>query len=160
MGSVVWRRLRFVVPVAIAAAAAVWFWYPRPSDGELIAALVQRAEHGVETKNAKEITSCVSPDYKDSEGLTHTDILRLALQWARTSGQADVTIEDYQLDITRPTARGTFDVVLVLGTQGEAAKPRNIRVAVEFALERRGWRRVWLVRSVEGYDLDSIIEGI
>lgn len=154
MESAVWRRwLKVAIPVAVVAAAAVWFWRPRPSDEELIAALVQRAEHGVETKDAREITSCVSPNYKDSEGLTRTDIVRLALQWARTSEQADVTVEDYQLDVAPPTARGTFDVALVLGTQGEAAKPRNIRVAVEFALERRGWRRVWLVRSVEGYDL-------
>jgi hypothetical protein len=114
----------------------------------------------VETKSAKEITSCVSPNYKDSEGLTRTDILRLALQWARMSEQADVTVEDYQLDVTRPTARGTFDVALVLTAQGQAAEPRNIRVTVEFALERRGWRRVWLVRSVEGYDLNGMIEGI
>ncbi len=153
MRSAIRRRwLKISVPVALVAAAAVWFWYPRASDEQLIAALIQRAEHGVETKNVREITSCVSPSYEDTEGLTRTDILRLAMQWARESAQADITIEGYELEVTRPTARGTFDVALILGAQGEAAKPRNIRVAVQFALERRGFRRVWLVRSVEGYD--------
>jgi hypothetical protein len=153
------RRLRIGVPaVVLAVAAAVWWWYPRPTDQELIAALVQRAEHGVETKNAREITSCVSPEYEDSEGLTDTDIMRLALQWVRAAERAEVTIQNWQLEVTRPTARANLDAVVLFSGQGEAGEPRNMHLTVRFARERHGWRSEWRVRSIEGYDLEGMVE--
>lgn len=141
-------------------ALAVWFLYPRPTDRELIVELIRRGERGIETKQVKEIMSCVAPDYRDSQNVTRTELLRMAMQWARVRERGEVTIEDYQLEITPPTATGSFDVSFVLIGQDAARTTLPMTLMMQFVEQRRGWRRVWLVKSVEGYSMGSMMEGV
>ena len=154
------QRLALLLGVA-AAAAVVWLLWPRPSDEKLILDLVAKAEHGVETKNAQEIMSCVALDYHDPSGLTRADIFRLAMHWQKTSEQADVSINQYQLDIRPPAATGQFEVDLLLSQGGQAGQPERLKLAVEFQKERRGlFGRAWVVRSVSGHGLGRDFEGL
>ncbi len=151
------RTLRVLVAgVLLLGAGVVWWLYPRPSDRELIAEVVRRAEHGVETKDVGEIMSCVSPDYRDSEGLTRTQVLRLALAWSRERQQAHVSIEDYQLTLAPPEATATLLAAVALS--GVEA-PRPMEARVRFRKIRRGLGRVWVVEAVEGHHVGSMIEG-
>ena len=137
------RQLRIIVPAAvILIGALVWLWYPHPSDQELILAVLQRAEHGIETKDTSELLSCISPDYRDPEGLTRTDVLRLAIQWARQAEQAEVTLQDRRIGVQPPAATADLEVALTLSGQGRAGSPANMHLRAAFQKERRGWRSV------------------
>ncbi len=104
---------------------------------------------------------CVARDYHDPAGLTRTDIFRLAMHWQKTSGQADVSINQYQLDIEPPTATGHFEVDLLLSEGGSLGQPERLSLAVEFRKERHGlFRRAWVVRSVSGYGMERGFEGL
>jgi hypothetical protein len=139
----------------------VWLLWPRPSDQALILELVARAEHGVETKNANEIMGCVARDYHDPAGLTRVDIFRLAMHWQRSSEQVDVAIDQYQLDITPPTATGKFEVELTFSEGGSAELPQRLPLTVEFEKQRVGlFRKGWLVKSVSGHGLERDFEGL
>ncbi len=141
-------------------AVAVWCLHPRPTDQRLIAEVVQRGEHGIETKNVKEIMSCVAPNYQDSQNVTRTELLRMVMQWPRVRERGEITIEDYHLDITPPTATGTFDVTFVLTGEGGRRTPRPMKLTMQFEEQPHVWRNVWLVKSVEGYSMGSMIEGV
>ncbi len=160
MTSRLWsRRARVAVPaVVLLGAVAAWWLRPGPSDRELIAEVVRQAEHGVETKDVGEIMSCVSPDYRDSEGLTRTEVFRLALAWSKQRQTAQVSVEDYAVEVTPLEATATLTAVVTPEGQGEVS-PMRLHVTVQFRKERRGLRRVWLVRSVEGHQLGRILEG-
>jgi len=155
------RRRKLIVPGVLAlGAVAVWLLYPRTSDRELIENLLRRGEHGVETKNAREIMGCVASDYKDSE-YTYSELYRSVLQWCRVSAQAQVTIGDsFELDLEKDRASGTFDVLVELYEQGQrTAVPLHLRIT--FVKHWEGWHRVWLVRSVEGYQEEGkMMEGM
>jgi len=152
------RALKLLGLVAAGALLGWWFLYPRPSDRFLIEQLIAKAEHGIETKSTKEIMECVSPDYHDQDGLTHTDIYRLAWRWQRTSGRADIAIEDYQLDIKSPNATGDFRVQVLLEAEGESYPPIHLRLSVHFEKRRRGWHRVWAVKAVNGHGVKERFE--
>ena len=152
------RRLRIILPVMLIGLAAVWWQYPRPSDRELIDGVLRRAAQGIETKNVKEIKSCVSPDYQDSEGLTRRQIHRLAMAWAREPETADLTFEDYQVTVAPPEATAEFIALVTFSGQG-ARSTMQLQIRMQLHKERRGLRRVWLVRSVEGHQMGRIIEG-
>ena len=149
--------------VALAAVVAVggWLLWPKPSEESLIIELVAKAEHGVETKNAQEIVGCVARDYRDPSGLTHADIVRLAMQWQRTAEQTEVVIDEYRLEITPPTARGEFEVELSFSEGGRQGPPERMALTVEFEKQRTGLlRRSWLVKSVSGHGLERDVEGL
>jgi hypothetical protein len=139
----------------------VWLLWPRPSDQKLILDLVARAEHGVETKSADEIMSCVARDYHDPSGLSRVDIFRLAMHWQQTSGQADVAIDSYKLDITPPSARGQFELEVAISEGGASEQPQRMSLTVEFGQERQGlFGRKWVVESVSGHGLEHGFEGL
>jgi hypothetical protein len=155
------RRLKVFLPAAVGLiAVAVWFLYPRPTDRELIVDLIRRGEHGIETKNVKEVMSCVAPDYADSQNVTRTELLRMVMQWPRVREKGELTIENYDLEITPPTAKGTFDVTFVLIGQGGTREALPMTLTMQFVEQRKGWSRAWLVQSVEGYSMGSMIEGV
>lgn len=154
------RFLKVGLVMVVAGALVWWAFHPRPSDRQLIAELVARAEHGVETKSVKEIMACVSPDYQDSAGLTRTDIWRLAHHWAGSSQEVDILIESSKVDIASPRAAGEFLVRLAELTRGEYELPGELRLRVSFEKQRRGWRKTWLVTSVEGHGLSEDFEGV
>jgi hypothetical protein len=155
------RRLKLVLLAALTlTAVAVWTLYPRPSDADLIAELIRRGEHGIETKNTKEIMGCVAPDYHDSQNVTRTELLRLVMQWARVRERGEVTIEDYHLEITPPSATGTFAVTFVLAGEGGRRTPLPMQLTMQFEEHPHTWRDEWLVRSVEGYSVGSMMEGV
>lgn len=139
--------------VALGAAVGWWLVHPRPSDEELIAELVARAEHGVETKSVDEIMSCVSADYEGEGDWSREDIWRVAMQWARSSEEADVTVQEQQVDVEDGRAVGRFQVDVALSGEGRG-RPTTLFLTVDFARERRGLRKVWQVRSVQGFDPD------
>ena len=151
-------------PIVLAAVAliavAVWFLHPRPTDQQLIAEVVRRGEHGIETKNVKEIMSCVAPDYQDSQNVTRTELLRMVMQWPRVRERGEITLEDYHLDITPPTATGTFEVAFVLTGEGGRRTPMPMQLTMQFEEQPHAWRKVWLVKSVEGYSMGSMMDGI
>jgi hypothetical protein len=158
MGNAAWNRaLRIAVLVALGAAVGWWLVHPRPSDEELIAELVTRAEHGVETKSVDEIMSCVSDDYEGQGDWSREDIWRVAMQWARSSEQAEVTVQDWQVDVEDGRAVGHFQVDVTLLEEGRG-RPTTLFLTVDFKRERHGLRKVWLVRSVQGFDPDMYIE--
>lgn len=158
MGKVTWHRaLRIAVLVALGAAVGWWLVHPRPSDEELIAELVAKAEHGVETKSVDEIMSCVSDDYEGQGDWSREDIWRVAMQWARSSEQADVTVQDWQVEVEDERAVGRFEVDVTLSEEGRG-RPTTLLLTVDFERERHGLRKVWLVRSVQGFDPDIYME--
>jgi hypothetical protein len=158
MRSGAWRRaLRIGVLVALGAAVGWWLAHPRPSDEELIAELVARAEHGVETKSVDEIMSCVSRDYEGQGDWSREDVWRVAMQWARSSEQAEVTIQDWQVNVAKGQAIGHFQVDVTLSEQGRG-RPIALFLTVDFERERKGLRKVWLVRSVRGFDPDMYMQ--
>lgn len=143
--------------VALGAAVGWWLVHPRPSDEELIIELVARAEHGVETKSVDEIMSCVSDDYEGQGDWSREDIWRVAMQWARSSEQADVTVQDRQVDVEDGRAVGHFQVDFTL-LKEDRGRPATLFLTVDFEQERHGLRKVWLVRSVQGFDSDMYME--
>jgi len=151
-------KLGIALLAALVAVSAWWWLHPRPSNEKLILALVSKAEHGVETKNRQEIMDCVAQDYHDEEGLTRLDIFRLALHWERSSEQVGITVNEYQLDITPPTATGRFEVELAFSQTGESGLPGRLPLVVKFEKQRRGWRKLWLVKSVGGHGLGRNFE--
>jgi len=152
-------RLRRVTAVVLLLGLVVaWRLWPRASDQELIATVVRHAEHGVATKDVKEVMSCVSPEYRDSEGLTRAQVLRLAMVWAREPQTATVSVEDYRLTLTPPEASATLTAVVAVTGQG-AITSQRLPVTVGFRKERHWLGSVWLVRSVEGHELGRLLEG-
>lgn len=160
MGSRAWkRRLRLFLLVAVGAAVGWWFAHPRTTDEERILELVARAEHGVETKSVQEMMDCIAPDYMDGTGQTRVDVRRLAMRWARSPGRADVVIEEYEVTVTPPTAMGRFVGRVVVEQEGQYVAPLNLDVTVEFEKQRRGWRKVWLIKSISEATLAQEYEG-
>ncbi|MFB3882611.1 MAG: hypothetical protein ACE149_15195 [Armatimonadota bacterium] len=154
------QRLAILL-VVVGVALCVWLLWPRPSDENLILETVARAEHGVETKNADEIMGCVARDYHDPSGLSRIDIFRLAAHWQRTSEQAEVTVDSYQLDIKSPNATGKLEVEVLISAGGEVGRPERMSLTVEFERERSGlFGKKWLVRSVSGHGFDRSFEGL
>lgn len=155
------RRLKCILPAAIGlTAVAVWFLSPRATDRELIVETIARGEHGIETKDVKEIMSCIAPDYSDSQNTTRTELLRMAMQWPRVHERGEVTVEDYHLEITPPTATGVFEVTFVLIEGGGARTVMPLTLTMQFGKAWRKWRPVWLIKSVEGYSMDGLMEGV
>jgi len=157
------RRMQrlVILGIVVVVPVCVWLFWPRPSDRQLILDLVAKAEHGVETKNTEEIMSCVSRDYRDPTGLTRVDIFRLAMQWERTSEQVDVAIDEYELDITPPTATGRFEVEVAFSQGGAPELPQRLSLAVEFGKQRKGLLgKAWRVKSVGGHGLEKDFEGL
>ncbi len=153
------RLAILLLPVVV--AVCVWLLWPKPSDEKLILDLVARVEQGVEAKDVQEIMGCIARDYHDPYGLTRADIYKLAMHYQRTSDQADIVINGYQLDITPPTATGHFDVELSLSQGGPPEPPQRLKLTVEFRKERQGlFHRAWLVRSVSGQGLHRDFEGL
>jgi hypothetical protein len=152
------RALQLTVFLAAAALLAWWLLRPRPTDEELILDLVAKAEHAVETKDKDEILECVASDYQDDSGLSRVDILRLALHWERSSEQVEIIIDEYELDIASPTATGYFVVQLEFQQAGRYQPPLRLPLVVEFEKQRRGWRKVWVVKSVSGHDIERRFE--
>jgi len=152
------RTLRLVFLVVCGSLLGWWLFHPRPTDQELIQELVARAEHGVETKSVDEIMSCVSDEYKDGSGLSRRDIWRLAMNWARSSEEAEVVIGSYDIEVASPRATGWFGVTVYLHAGAHRLELPEMQLTVEFEKERRGWRKVWLVRSVTGHDLESMTQ--
>ncbi len=155
------RRLKLVVPgVVLLGAAALWLLSPKPTDREQVLAMIARGEHGLETKNAKEVMSCVAPDYHDSQNATYSELYRGVLQWGRVPMQGDLTIQDYRIDVGRGTGTGRFSVVFVLREKSGHEETFPMQLTMTFEKRRQGWRQVWLVKSVEGYDEGKMIEGV
>jgi hypothetical protein len=152
------RWLAACVLVAAAAAVAWWLLRPGPSDEELIARLVVKAETAVESKSTSDIMDCVAEDYRDDAGLTRADIFRLAFRWERTGGTVDVAVEDYELEVNSPRATGRFDVRLFFEEQGQSAPPLRLSLVVEFEKERHRLHREWRVQSVSGHGLEKNFE--
>lgn len=154
------RWLAAALIVLVGAAAAWWFLRPGPSDEELIAQLVVKAERAVESKSTAEIMECIAEDYSDEAGLTRTDIFRLAYRWQRTSGTADVTVQDWELEVDGTRATGRFDVLIYLEQGGHSAPPLRLPLLVEFEKERHWLRREWRVQSVSGHGLEADAEDL
>lgn len=156
-----WRRgLGIIAAIVAAAAASWWFFHPRPTNEDLILDLVAKAQHGVETKDKAEIMECVAKDYEDDSGLSRLDIFRLALHWEKSPEQVTITIDEYELDISSPTATGRFEVQLEFQEAGRREPPLRLPLVVEFERQRQKWRRVWLVKSVSGHGIGSNVEGL
>lgn len=152
------RSIAVALGVVLGAAAAWLAIQVRPSDRERIEEVVTRAERGIETKSVKEIMRCVSPDFVGEGGMDRDEVWRLAAQWARSASRAEVVIQDYELQIHPPRARGRFDVVVHLELEGGPSIPLGLELTVEFERRWRGLRRVWLVKSVTGYDPELFLE--
>lgn len=146
--------------VAGAGLVLWWFLHPRPTDEELILGLVTKAEHGIETKDRREIMDCVAEDYHDEAGLSRIDILRLAIHWERSSEQVEIVVGEYELDVEGPRATGRFVAELEFEQAGRHEPPLRLPLVVEFEKQRRRWGRVWLVKSVGGHGLEKGFEGL
>ncbi len=141
------------------AAMLAWLVHPRPSDRQQIEDLLHRGEHGIDTKNVSEIMDCVAPNYRDGEHVSRADLQRMVLGWARVSEQGNVTIEDCRLDLHSTRGTGKLKVVFdLMGQGGKTSLPMELKIS--FAKERRGWHRVWLITSVDGYREGNMMEGI
>ena len=148
------RRLAVVLPIVV-AAGLIWWWRQGPSDRQQIGALIGKVVHGIETKSMSEVMGCVAPDYRDPEGMSHGDVARTVLEWSRGGAQADIVLDNYEINITPPTATGVFSVHVLLEEQGETAG-LDLNLTVQFEKQRRRWRRVWLVKSVSGYEPERV----
>lgn len=154
------RILKSAALVAAVGLLLWWFIHPRRTDEELILDLVAKAEHGIETKDRREIMDCVAEDYHDEAGLSRIDILRLAIHWERSSEQVEIAVEEYELDVEAPRATGRFVAELEFEQAGRYDPPLRLPLVVEFEKQRRRWRRVWVVKSVSGHGLEKGFEGL
>ncbi len=152
--------LKLGVPgLLVLATLVVWLVYPRPTDRELVYALLQRGEHGIETKNVREIMGCVSPDYQDREH-TYSELYRMVLGWPRVAERGEVTVENLQLDLGKETGSGTMDVTFVLIEKSGRRTTFPLHLTMTFEKRRQTWHHVWLVKSVGGYDEGTLTEGV
>ncbi len=151
---------RIILAAIIVVGFLWWLFHPRPSDEKLIQELVTKAEQAIETKNTNEIMDCVAKDYRDDSGLSRLDIFRLAMHWQRSSGQVEITINEYDLKVARPLATGRFQVELAFSQGGGVELPQRLNLEVDFQRERKGWKKVWLVKSVQGHSLGRNFEGL
>jgi hypothetical protein len=155
-----WKRVLWICVAVIAGVLLAWWMLrPRVSDEELILDLVSRIEHGVETKSANEIMDCVARDYHDEGGLSRADIFRLAWRWERTSEGAEVVVDEYDIDVTPPAARGRFSVRVFFEEGGRRTQPLRFELEVDFEKRRRRLGKVWLVTSASGHGLEKGIDG-
>jgi hypothetical protein len=146
-----------VLLVLAAGGIGWWMWIHRPTDLELIEELVTKAERGIESKSVKEIMECVAPDYQDNEGLSRNDIWRLAVQWVRSPEKAEITLGNYEIEVRGGEATGKFAVYVLLEEEGGLASGLNFDLVVLFERHRRKLSRVWLVKSVRGYQLEAVL---
>jgi hypothetical protein len=153
------RFLAIGVVLVVAAGALLWWWVHRPSDRQLVDELIARAVHGVETKSLDEIMGCVSPGYHDEEGLSKLDVWRGAARFVQSPDTAEVSIEDYTLDIAPPKATGVFRVRVVILQNGQYLNLGPMEMTVEFEKRRRRLRQVWLVKSVSAEGIDRLMRG-
>ncbi len=151
MSSRTWRIAQLVFGGILVIAILVWWLTnPRISDEQQILNLVAKAEHGVETKNGREVMECVSPDYKDSSGYDRLQLLKMVNSWVRSPDQAEVTVEKQQIRVNGLTAVGKFSVQVYLESEGRKLRPVSAQIEVTFEKRWRKLRQVWLVKSVEG----------
>jgi hypothetical protein len=61
------------------------------------------------------------------------------------------------VDVEDGRAVGHFQVDVTLFEEGRG-RPTTLFLAVDFERERQGLRKVWLVRSVQGFDPDMYME--
>ncbi len=156
-----WKQIAGSLLLALIAASLGWWLFrPRISDEELILALVSRVEHGVETKSTKEIMQCIAPDYSDQAGLSRVDIYRLAWRWGTASETAQIVVDDYEVEVTSPTATGRFEVTVLFEQNGRQAPPVRLDLTVQFEKQRRRLRKVWLVKSSSGHGLEKGLENV
>ncbi len=159
MGYLRWSRiLRVGLLVVLGGAVGWWLVRPRTSDEELIAEVVARAEHGVETKSVDEIMSCVSSEYRGQGDMRREDVWRSAQQWIRSPATAQVTVENQRVTVEEGKAVGRLEVDVRLEEEGRLVRHLRLFLTVDFERERRGLRKVWLVKSMSGFDPDELIE--
>jgi len=141
-----WRRLRWVLPLVLLAAAGLILLLVRKplSDREQIAQLIQRIESSIEKKDLGGITSCVSKDYRDDYGITRRDILRLAFRYVRSADQAEILISDASLRLQHDMASASMHVDVEYAEQG--GQLTRVSGDVTLFLEKEGGRWV-IVRS-------------
>lgn len=153
------RRLAIVALfIAITGSVFLWWWLHRPTDRQLIDELIARAVQGVETKSLDEIMDCVSPDYRDELGLSRVDVWRGAAHFVQSPDRADVSIDDYALDIAAPIATGIFDVRVVITQNGQYLDMGPLHMTVQFEKQRRRLKTVWLVKSVNAQAINKLIQ--
>ena len=154
------RRWKVGVPLGLVLIAlAILLLRPGPTDQEQIFALLQKGQHGIETKNVSEIADCISPAYHDSQNMTRTELVRLAMQWPRVEQKAKLTLDNYEVTIDGDRAKASFDLRFELEGAG-AYGPAPMRLTMTFEKRRQGWHRVWLVKAAEGYTMDRLLEGM
>jgi hypothetical protein len=159
MAGLGWNRASKIgLVVVLGAGVGWWVVHPRPSDEELIVELVARAEHGVETKSVAEIMSCVSRDFRGEGDMFREDVWRAGQQWARSPIEADIAVHDQRVTLRGAEAVGEFQVDVRLEEEGRLVQSLNLFLRVEFERQRRGLRKLWLVKSVQGFDPNELIE--
>jgi hypothetical protein len=160
-----WHSRKMLLLATPVAAVAFWMAQPRvqPRDRELLQALVDQVEEGFESQEPAKVMSCIAPDYHDSAGLDHGDVLVIVGRLAREAQSVDITISDSSIEVSAPTATGHFDVVAVIDTGGDMIR-WPMKLEVEFEKRSQGarklWRKGWVVTSCDGHGFTKTADGV
>jgi hypothetical protein len=159
-----WHGRKMLLLAAPVAAVAFWMAQPRvqPTDRELLQALVDQVEEGFERQAPAKVMSCIAPDYHDSAGLDHGDVLAIVGRLVREGQRVEITIADSSFEVAAPRATGHFDVEAVVDTGAETIR-WPMKLEVEFEKRRQGarklWRKAWVVTSCDGHGLSEDWDG-
>ena len=152
------RRWATIILALLVVGAVAWWLTHRKTDRQLIDELIAKAVHGVETKSLDEIMDCVASDYRDDMGLSKLDMWRAAAQWVRTVDTAEVSIDDYQVDIRPPSATGFLDLRVEVTRNGQIDNLGPMPVTLQFEKQRRRLSKVWLIKSASSQGVNKMLE--
>jgi hypothetical protein len=157
-----WSASTAVLVLFATVALGWWVLHPRPGDREQIEQLVAKAKQGLETDSWVQVAECISPDYEDEGDLKKGDVAKIVQRVMRGTEKIEVTINDQQIDVGSRTAKGYFDVKIMLHEGPRSRVPIHWSLEVDFKKQRLGWYNVWqdgwVVASVRGHGIDKSFE--
>ncbi len=157
-----WSAAKAVLWLLGTVALGWWLLHPRATDREQLEQLIAKGKQGLESRSAVQIMECLAPDYHDGGGLKKGDVAQIVRRVTRESHRIEVTIDDYQLDLHPPKARGYFDVRILLYEGPRSAVPIHWNLDVAFEKQHLGWhdlwRQGWVVTSIDGHGIDRDFE--
>jgi len=143
------RGLKLLIPL-IALAAMTWWWvsYTSIPLEERLANMVMKLKEAIEKKQYGEVMRCISPQYKDSAGVTYEDI-KNALQDYVRNPDLHVKVEVTAMTIYSRSNTAVIDtrigVMITIGERNYSISPVNLTIFMQRELIR------WRIIAVEGW---------
>jgi len=137
-----------IVLLLLLGLLSAWFFRPKPSDKELIAALVEEVRVGIETKQLSKVMSNVSADYNDSADITFDTARLFALKMMRNTDEITVVINNYEEPkIEGNLAHMKLSVEITAKSGNQTVANLKPEITLILRKEKKGWR----ILNTEGW---------